>query len=68
MKRARNIDTAHRREVAARHHLDYRTLLRAIYEGVDVLSGMTADRARAALAELGLPSERPPYSPIGRAS
>lgn len=61
--RARSIDIARRREVAARHHIDQRTLDRAIDEGPDVIRGMAADRAREALAELlGLGSDAPPPS------
>lgn len=53
--RSRSIDIARRREVAARHGIDHRTLARAIDEGPDAIrSGMARDRARAALAELGL--------------
>lgn len=61
-QRARSLDIARRREVAARHHLDPRTLDRAIRDGADALRGMAADRARAALAELGLSDAQPPPS------
>ena len=54
-RRSQTIPSARRREVAARHHLDTRTLDRAIDEGLEaVRAGMTRDRAAASLAELGL--------------
>jgi hypothetical protein len=59
------IDIATRREVAARHHIDHRTLDRAIQHGLDAIrAGMARDGARHALAELGLlGSEQPPAPP-----
>ena len=62
-QRARDIDPARRREVAARHHLDHRTLARAIERGPDVIRGMAGFRARAALAELGLAAASPSTPP-----
>jgi predicted RNA polymerase sigma factor len=54
-RRANDIDVSRRREVAARNHIDHRTLDRAIDQGVAAIrGGMTRDRARIALAELGL--------------
>ena len=53
-QRHRSIDIARRREVAARHQLDVRTLDRAIDEGPDEIRGMASDRARRALADLGV--------------
>lgn len=53
--RARTIDTARRREVAARRQIDPRTLDKAIAKGLDAIRrGMARDRARAALEDLGL--------------
>jgi len=58
--RSRSIDIARRREVAARHHIDPRTLARALEHGPDAIrAGMTRDRVRAALAELGIPLDPP---------
>lgn len=62
-QRARDIDPARRREVAARHHLDHRTLDRAIERGPDAIRGMAGFRAREALAELGVVVASSPSPP-----
>jgi hypothetical protein len=50
----RLVDLCRKREVAARHGIDPRTLDRAIEHGPEAIKGMAADRARKALEELGL--------------
>lgn len=54
------IDVALRREVAARHRLDVRTLDRALRDGIGaVRAGLVASRVADALAELvALAAER----------
>ena len=49
------------REVAARTHLDTRTLVKAIEQGPEAVKpGLTRDRAIVALAELGLAADEVP--------
>jgi hypothetical protein len=55
-KPSRSIDLARRREVAARHHIDLRTLDRAL-DG-ERPRGMAGDRALEAVAELLSPSAK----------
>ena len=50
-----SVAVARRRETAARHLLDVRTLDRALRDGPEaVRAGMVRDRVIAALAELGI--------------